>query len=105
MERGSTALSPRWKPKQRDVRAVGVSKCATWPSAWTPASVRPAPRIVVGGAAVHVGERVLERGLHARAVRLALPADEVGAVVLDGELKRIARAALTALRIRRRGRR
>src|SRR4051794_33794714 len=25
-----------------------ASKCATWPSACTPASVRPAPRIVVG---------------------------------------------------------
>ena len=37
-------------------------------------------------AAVHLGERVLDGRLHRRAVGLPLPADEVGAVVLDGQL-------------------
>ena len=61
------------------------SKCATWPSACTPASVRPAPRMrrLLAG---QPDERLLDRLLHRAPVRLPLPADEGRAVILDRQL-------------------
>ena len=59
------------------------STCATWPSAWTPASVRPAPDsdALAGKPSIASARRALHRG----AVVLALPADERRAVIFEGE--------------------
>ena len=51
------------------------SKCATCPSACTPASVRPAP-VTVTGSPESLTDRLFQRALHRRAIVLALPADK-----------------------------
>ena len=67
-------------------QSLARSTCATWPSACTPASVRPAPcdrrRARRQNAAIAVGQHAL----HRQAVVLDLPADERRAVIFDGEL-------------------
>ena len=59
-------------------------KCATWPNAWTPASVRLAPW-TVSFSCVICCERVVQGALDRRNARLELPAVEIGAIVGDGE--------------------
>ena len=76
-------------------------KLATWPSAWTPASVRPAPcdRHV---AVVELAKRVLEQALDGRAGGLPLPADKPAAVIRKGDLEVVWQSVSPA---HRRGRR
>ena len=63
------------------------SRWATWPSAWTPASVRPAPCTLDAARRRSANDGLLERLLHREPVRLALPADEAGAVIFDRQLE------------------
>ena len=79
----------RWKLSAARTVSAGFSsarsKCATWPSAWTPVSVRPAP-CTVTRSPLKASTASSMRGLDRRAVVLALPADERRAVIFDREL-------------------
>ena len=86
----------------RPARArASSSNAATCPSAWTPASVRPAPATATRGPAREPGERLLERrpAPCGRRRALELPADEVGAVV--GERDAVERHAASRQRAAR----
>ena len=77
------ALSPSRSLSARTCFAR--SRCATCPSAWTPASVRPAP-LTRDRLARHRRDRAFERALHRRRRVLHLPAGKGCAVIFDGEL-------------------
>ena len=59
---------------------------ATWPSAWTPASVRPAPCTVTGPPS-NRASAASRRPCTDSPVGLPLPADEAGAIVGKGQLE------------------
>ena len=80
--RGRNELRPRSRPCA-GMRAASV-KLATWPSACTPASVRPAPRIDTVSPA-SCAPPSSRQPCTVRMPGLPLPAGEVGAVVLDDE--------------------
>ena len=66
-------------------QSLARSKRATWPSACTPASVRPAPWTLTCSPEI-ASIAVLERLLHGRPVSLPLPAAERSAVIFEHEL-------------------
>ena len=86
--RRAAGRSGRARARRAAIVARAASKDATWPRAWTPASVRPAPATAHAAAAVEAGQRLLQRALDGAArpaPRLRLPAREVGAVVGEGD--------------------
>ena len=72
-----TKVSGEWRE--------AVKKWTTWPSACTPASVRPLA-FVAGRAPVSCSSASSRTCLNGPQTRLALPAVKVGAVVAEGEL-------------------
>jgi hypothetical protein len=63
----------------------GALKEATWPSAWTPVSVRPEPcRLIF--CAPDFFQRGFDAFLHGPFGGLALPAGKIGAAIGDGQL-------------------
>ena len=83
-----TATSSGQRPLRRRIRSSGgstaVSKLATWPSAWTPVSVRPAT-VSSTGSRRTVARAVSSSPCTVRRPGLARPAAEAGAVVFDVE--------------------
>ena len=83
---------------ERVAQLVGVELACrdrhapTWPSACTPASVRPAAMHRRRSRRRVVEHGLFERLLHRQAVVLALPADEGAAVIFEVSLKRVTRS-------------